>query len=378
MATKPQPALPHQPQAPKVPSRYKFPANDPIYKQAKRLFRLNPWIRGLMTLQDLSEYLYEQQQNRAGQVATVFNPTAAGFTLASSCATPSGGPSGLTWGYSNAQTTGCLTGNLSIQSLTTQIPSTQNSYNLMWQNPNVPSQRQVLQRYTRTGSYPTQSLTKTLPVTRTSVNPQHALDLVPELAPFQAPQIAPRSMPVPYRHLPNIDSPFKETGYETQPQTKPNRRFDRNNDIDIVIKSGSRGNPSISTRPSNHSSSRPPIGVRERKIKSSTLTKAGIAFGAVTETADFIGSLWEALPWKYRTYGYSGKPQDKIRDIYNNLGKVDVAKAIKNVANNQIEDYIYGIGGNASRKLNQEMFSHQGMGINRGANMRGLKYKAPK
>jgi len=375
MATNRAPAtpLPHQPQAPQIPARYKFPANDPIFKQAKRLFRINPWIRGLMTLQDLAQYLYDEQQRRGGMPhALIFNPTAAGFTLSASCATPSGGPSGLAWGYSNAQTTGCLTGNLAYQPLSTPIPASQNSYNLMWQNPNVPSQRQVVQRYTRTGSYPTQALTRPMPVPKPVQVPKISPEIFPETYPFEQPAYAPRTMPVPYRNLPSIETPFKESGYETQPQKNHRRSFERNANPDIVLESHPSGGIAINTRPSNHGNTKPPIGARERKIKSGAYAAASITAGAVTETADFVQALWEALPWKYRKVGYSGKPQDKLRDIYNNLGKVDMLKALKNVASNQIEDYAYGYFPSKMKPINQQVFKDQ-RGILLGSKFRNVK-----
>ena len=84
----------------------------------------------------------------------------------------------------------------------------------------------------------------------------------------------------------------------------------------------------------------------------------------MTETADFVQSLWEALPYQYRELGYSGHMQDKMEDLYNHWNKVDMVKALKNVASNQLEDYAYGyLPSKYGKDINKSIFPTDQRGV---------------
>jgi len=93
--------------------------------------------------------------------------------------------------------------------------------------------------------------------------------------------------------------------------------------------------------------------------------------GAATETDDFISALWGALPYRDRKQGYSGHMQDKLADLYDNAGHVDVQKALGNLAANEVEDRLYGSIGNKIKKLNPELSpTHAGRGFMLGSSQR--------
>jgi hypothetical protein len=62
-----------------------------------------------------------------------------------------------------------------------------------------------------------------------------------------------------------------------------------------------------------------------------------------TEWLDFLDALYAALPGEVRSNPrYHGNVSNRVRAVYENLEKIDVAQAIENVILNQIEDAIIG------------------------------------
>lgn len=83
--------------------------------------------------------------------------------------------------------------------------------------------------------------------------------------------------------------------------------------------------------------------MKERKLQ---LREAliGPLFGKLTETKDFVDALWDALPWEIRRT-WIGRPRrilDKMQDLYRHWAKVDMQKAIKNLAYNEVMDFVIG------------------------------------
>lgn len=107
-------------------------------------------------------------------------------------------------------------------------------------------------------------------------------------------------------------------------------------------------------RPRNR---RPP-GKGDRKVRIRGLLLAGYhVINFLTEQNDFITALWNALPRRYQRWdGPKGKaptPYDKAKAIFTHLDQVDVAKAVENVVNNWIEDFVYGNLGRSAAAGNQ-------------------------
>lgn len=113
------------------------------------------------------------------------------------------------------------------------------------------------------------------------------------------------------------------------------------------------GKKLITPRPGRHYK-RPP-GRNERETKKTLnpslfarLARMGIS--GATEGADFVGAVYEALPTNITRFkGRDGKWRDKdmgpinkaIR-IFNNLDKLDVDQAVKNLIYNHLEDKLIG------------------------------------
>lgn len=90
-----------------------------------------------------------------------------------------------------------------------------------------------------------------------------------------------------------------------------------------------------------------------------------VAVNATTEVMDFIREVWRALPAHLRSKakrrGAQVDPFTQAMDIYDHFGEVDLALAIENLVNNEIEDQMYGRFGRLSAKANQAR--HRGSGL---------------
>jgi len=110
---------------------------------------------------------------------------------------------------------------------------------------------------------------------------------------------------------------------------------------------------------------RPPVrGERERKPGSKVAPIVGRVVSPVTEAADVIQAVYDALPWDVRRDAYrscvaaggSGRecmtPQRKLEVVYDNADKIDIEKAVKNIGVDIMEDaYI----GELSRRANKNL-----------------------
>ena len=77
------------------------------------------------------------------------------------------------------------------------------------------------------------------------------------------------------------------------------------------------------------------------------------ALGGTTEGLDLLDTLYDSLPEKFRKaekrkrHGKDPNPLDKARLIWENFEKVDLVQWAYEFAANQVEDYLYGKGGQA-------------------------------
>lgn len=112
------------------------------------------------------------------------------------------------------------------------------------------------------------------------------------------------------------------------------------------------GKTKTSARPRPHRRRPPQKRVKERKMG----FRAGFGvfgaamkvFGGLTEAGDFVEALWSAMPEKYREYSYhKGHRQNPskwrmARNIYRQWDKINAARAVSNVMQQQMMDKVIG------------------------------------
>lgn len=89
----------------------------------------------------------------------------------------------------------------------------------------------------------------------------------------------------------------------------------------------------------------------------------GPLFGKLTETKDFVDAFWDALPWEIRRT-WIGRPRrllDKMEDLYRHWDKVDIQKALKNLAYNEAMDFVIGRSSQALHKRYFEAMENLGI-----------------
>lgn len=160
-------------------------------------------------------------------------------------------------------------------------------------------------------------------------------------------------LPVPITIVPNV-SP--NPGPDDFPVPSPNVQEA------VIPRQGYGARTRVQTRSnSNQARNRKPNRrEKERKLNVRTVAGAGWAIiNLFTEGLDFLDVLHNALPKKNRAKGYN--PYDKAAAVYEHLDKIDIALAVENFINNQIEDYIYGTMGKATSKAQKTIGSPTGL-----------------
>lgn len=100
---------------------------------------------------------------------------------------------------------------------------------------------------------------------------------------------------------------------------------------------------------------RPPVkGEKERKPGRDVKRAIDPIVGPITEAVDAIDAVYDALPWSVRKQVYrkcragGGQPrecmtpQKKLKVIYDNAHRLDMAKVVENLAKNHLEDRVIG------------------------------------
>lgn len=125
--------------------------------------------------------------------------------------------------------------------------------------------------------------------------------------------------------------------------------------------------------PGSHRNAPPPKGTKERKFILAPLqgSLVGIAMNAVTESSDFVDSLFFAIPVSLRPQWPDGTPKrlgltDKAYQVFKHFGDIDVEKALKNLLQNQIGDTIGGIAGRMNAKALRGIYNNSGVNISTG------------
>ena len=87
----------------------------------------------------------------------------------------------------------------------------------------------------------------------------------------------------------------------------------------------------------------------------------------VGEVVEFIQAIYDALPDQYKVK-YPGTnytlraatPQQKVKAIYENFHRIDLAKVIRNFADNQLEDAIWGLVGQTNADASSQALTGMG------------------
>lgn len=150
-----------------------------------------------------------------------------------------------------------------------------------------------------------------------------------------------------------------------------------------VLKVGATGNIDVGSGPPDAKNRPPKKAEKQKKVTtrvSRGLFVVGTIFGTITEGMDFVRSMHAALPAKYRAHSWLQGPdgdwmrvRPSIRKmaeaVYENMSHVDMAAAMQNIINDQIEDFVFGKTA-PSAKVNKAL------GLGRGAASGSMKRNA--
>lgn len=223
----------------------------------------------------------------------------------------------------------------------------------------------VLAKYTRYSDALAQGLVKAMPapdlaispglwpqpvVLAPAVNPNVRRRIEPASVPRIRPRIAPRFR-VGRLLLPNVNA-FTNAAFGPNPKTAFRL------ETKFGPKAPGQKPPRPRIKPDAKLRSRPPgRRTKEHKMNSRGVQAGFAALGALSEGAEVVDSLFEALPkntkdkWKKKNkskfdsaggqFSWDGA-QWKIQAVYHNFDAIDWPQAIKNIAKNQVEDQLIG------------------------------------
>lgn len=204
---------------------------------------------------------------------------------------------------------------------------------------------------------------------------------VPFWKPFTAPGFEPEVLPWPWRAIPQRrPSGLPEDGERgngPRPAAPASPDWLPGPGTTFIFRPGNRPvtRPPVQpgTDPGTGTNPRPkPRRVRKREKEKKRFAKiSGVPariVSAVTETADVIDALYEALPkhirtklWRAEYYKNKGtdqfttlSPQDKAWYIYKYWKHLDLDQALVNIGLNQIEDFLIGQASSRTRKRHRE------------------------
>ena len=115
----------------------------------------------------------------------------------------------------------------------------------------------------------------------------------------------------------------------------------------------------------------PPKRNKEGKVKSgaasSVYNVVHPVISTVGEVVELVEAIYDALPdqfkVKYPGTNYTlraATPQQKVKAIYENFHRIDLAKAITNFADNQLEDAIWGLVGQTNADASAQALTGMG------------------
>lgn len=184
----------------------------------------------------------------------------------------------------------------------------------------------------------------------------HAIAMGLNIRPGVEPWTQPR--PMPFEAMPYVkDSPVRETG----PKPEPTATTWESTQLFPRVEPAADPHPQTNPKP-------PRPRTRERKVRLGR--SMSVAFRAIkwainglTESADVIMALWKAIPKDVRDrfisdyldrHGEPPKLPAQALFVYEHFGDIDLEDALRNLVNNQIEDFIFGWIGSRIAKGTQE------------------------
>lgn len=216
------------------------------------------------------------------------------------------------------------------------------------------------------------------PVTKPNAQPEqsHRGDSVPEVGTLTLPDLplipyvvppggGKRWKPIDYKPPKKRQAKEKKSPLEEWPMTDRTRfpawRPDLRSSIKAVPGQVQITSEGTSITPSTHRRRARKKNEKERKIVVSASKLAiGRAAGTVTEGVDALDAIYEALPKAMRDkarasrHGKDPRVTVKLRMVYDHFDQVDLRQAVRNLLENQVEDWFYGqLGQRAQEGLNR-------------------------
>jgi len=186
--------------------------------------------------------------------------------------------------------------------------------------------------------------------------------------PFAAPELTP---PIPWRLAPQRARLAQED--ERLPVMQPSRQY---NLWSIALSTPSEDGNNNFKPPRYHDavapSERPNRPDKERKLKARPIVQGALkVIGTVTEGADLVDAIYDALPERFRPRWKNTNHvkrkltyKEKLQALYDHWDQVDLPEAVKNIVVNQIEDYFYGKVGKIGGEISRAHGHHYGGGVN--------------
>lgn len=163
---------------------------------------------------------------------------------------------------------------------------------------------------------------------------------------------------------------YVERGHERRRENDPRRKLRERALVGRAVVTAPGTGAGVGTVPPNHTDSPPKARTRERKVRANKQFVRVIWWAAnfVTESADMIGAIWDALP-DYAKTGmkqvhrrkvngggtvwvkkYHPTPQEMMQDLWDHWRAVDINEMMWNIVRNQLTDAAIG---KVASKINQ-------------------------
>lgn len=114
------------------------------------------------------------------------------------------------------------------------------------------------------------------------------------------------------------------------------------------------GGGSVTVRPGPIANRQP--GPKKKQQKINVVAVGGrvwVLLNMATEAIDFVDAMWKAIPDDQRRKCTT--PQCKLRDLWDNMGAIDLSDAVENYLNMQLTDYLSALTGIPTKKLSQQL-----------------------
>lgn len=188
--------------------------------------------------------------------------------------------------------------------------------------------------------------------------------VVPDVFPMAQPQPEPKATPW-AKADPNSE-PSEKSKVRPKPYDLPllpvpvisNDNLGQNDgQLDAVpveqhYQNGHGGGGRVTVRPGPTRNEAPGRGTKQKKINVVSVGgRVWVLLNMATEGIDFVQAMWQAIPKEHRRKCTT--PQCMLRDLYDNMGEIDMEQAVENYLNMQLTDYLSALLGVPTKKLSQ-------------------------